>query len=210
MPASTSASPIRAPRRCTLSQRWTTCPPCGASSASSRESSPVPPTGTGASPGPPRPRCCISDRASATGWPISTTRGGPGRRSSTSWATMRRTTPATTLPCSRTSRPSPGRCRGGTARRRARMTWPPTAPTLWPPRSGLRAAWPRWSCRPTLPGRSRPRVPARPGRGGAPPWCRPTPLTRWRRRCGVASALRSCWAGARCGPRGCRRPAGWR
>ena len=35
--------------------------------------------------------------------------------------------------------------------------------------------------------------------------CPPRP----RRRSAVASALHSCWAGARCGPRGCRRPAGW-
>ena len=79
-----------------------------------------------------RPRCCTSDRGSATGWPTCTTPGGPARRSSTSSATTPPTTAATTRRSSRTSPPSPARSRGGTARPPGPTTWPATPPTPWP------------------------------------------------------------------------------
>ena len=94
-----------------------------------------------------RRRCSTWARASATAWPTCTTPGGPAPRSSTSSATTPPITPATTRRCSRTSRPSPAPSRAGTAqspgaddvaadaRRRRRR-----------PRTGRRAASPRWSC----------------------------------------------------------------
>ena len=208
MRASTSASPTRGPPRCISSPRWTMCRPCAASSASSRASSPAPPTATGASPAGRPPPCCISGRASATGWPTCTTHAGLARRSSTSWATTRPTTPVTTRPSSRTSRPSHVPSRGGTALRRGPTTWRPTPPTRWRPHWGHPVAWPPWSCRRTRPGRSRPPAPTRPGHGAGRRWCRLTRSRRWPRPSGEASAPRSSSAGAHCGPTACTRRAG--
>ena len=199
------------PRRCTSSPRSTTCPPCAVSSASSRASSRVPPTATGAWRAGRRPRCCTSDPGSATGWPTCTTPGEPGRRSSTSWATTPPTTPATTHRCSRTSRRSPPPSRGGTARRPGPTTWVPmraeaVAAALGPPGCVATLVLPAdasWSESATGPCPPRPQRPA--GRRR-----RATRSMRWPRRCVAASGPHSSSVAAHCGPADCRRPAGWR
>jgi len=93
---STSASRIRARRRCTSWPRWTRWTASAACSASSRAWSPVRPTATGDGRQAGRHPACTSAPASATGSPISTTRAKASSGMSTSWARRDVSTSSTT------------------------------------------------------------------------------------------------------------------
>ena len=165
--ASTSASPTRAPPRCTSSPPSTTCPRCGACCPCSRAWPPEPPTATPAWPDARRPRCCTWARASATAWPTCTTPAAPARPvvnivgdHATYHAPLRRAAPVGHR------RHGPQRSRAGHRVRARRATWPPMPPSAVAAARGRRAAWPPWCCRRTLvvggrprPARRRSRVP---------------------------------------------------
>ena len=77
--------------------------------------------GYGRMTGRPRP-CCTWGPAWATGWRTCTTRAARPRRCSPWSVTMPRITSAWTPRLNRTSIPSPGRCRSGSAARSAPLT----------------------------------------------------------------------------------------
>ena len=156
-----SASPTRAPRRCTSWPPWTTCPRCGPCSRSSKGWPRAPPTATAGWPDGRPPRCCTSARASATASPTCTTPGGPARPIVNvvgDHATYhQRYDPPLESDIDSLARPVSGWYRVG---RLGRRTWPTTRSTPWPPPTAPRVGWPPWWCRPTCRGR-RPRRGAR-------------------------------------------------
>ncbi len=87
-----SASPIRGPRRCISSRRWTPCPRCAVCWPCSRAWPPAPPTATPGWPTNPPRCCCIWVRGWVTGWPTCTTRGARTCR----WWSSSEITPPTT------------------------------------------------------------------------------------------------------------------
>ena len=128
-------------------------------------------------------------------WPTCTTPGGPGRRSSTSWATMRPTTPATTRPLQSDIASIAGAVSGwyrSTARADdvAADAADAVAAAHGPARLRRhpRPAGGRLLVRVVA------RVRARRGHRTARVSCRPTPSRRWPRRCAAASAPRCSWA----------------